>query len=393
MASRHQIPAMHRAAILAAIRSEGPISRAELARRLHLRPSSVTEQVRELMSEGLICEVGQGGSDGGRPPVLLDIARAGNYAIGITLEPRGIAAALVQWDGTILARAPLQSVDAGSSPETLEDAAIAVTEEVLADAAVPLSSVHTIGVGVSALVDTTANEAIFSSTFSELGRFRFDRLAEHFGKPVYLEDIAYLMALGERWFVYPKDPRPLVFLLISSGTCGAVLSPAGTPELPRFAAEFGHMVLDADGPICGCGRRGCLEAFVSETALVATANRLLGAPGHPPLGLEEVARLVHEGNPVAQSILSTAAEHLGLAVASISSIFAPALLVLGGSVVEAWRDQLVPQVRAHARSHLLEFLQDRVEIVPSQLGSDAALLGSAARALDAAFVAPRLLPV
>lgn len=393
MPSRHQIPAMHRAAVLAAIRSDGPLSRAELARRLRLRPSSVTEQVRQLMGEGLIHEVGPGGSNGGRPPVMLDIARAGNYALGITIEPRGIAGALVQWDGTIVARAPLQPLDAGSSASDLEGAAIAIIDQVLAQTEVPLSRVHGIAVGISALVDATANEAIFSSTFSEAGRFRFDRLAEHFGKPVYLEDIAYLMALGERWFVYPKDPRPLVFLLISSGTCGAVLAPAGAPELPRFSAEFGHMVLNTSGPICGCGKRGCLEAFLSENALLATANRLLRAPDQDPIGLSDVARLAEGGNPTAKSIVSTAAEHLGVAVANICSVFAPAQLVLGGSVVEAWGRWLLPEVQTYAREHLLQFLQDRIEVVPSRLGSDAALVGSAARTLDAVFAASHLLPV
>ncbi len=381
---------MQRAAILFAIRSRGPISRAELARGLDLRPSSVTELVRELMSDGIIAEVGQGGSNGGRPPVMLDIARAENWAVGVTIEPRGIQAAVVQWDGTILSRAGTDPVDPDSSAEALEQAAIAVTEEALAVAAVPLSRVHGIGVGVSALVDTAANEAIFSSTFSEAGRFRLDGLTARFGKPVYLEDLAYLMALGERWFIYPNDPRSLVFLLISSGTCGAVLAPASTPELPRFAAEFGHMVVDVNGPLCGCGKRGCLEAFVSEIALLATANRLLAGSHRGSLTLDQVADLVKGGNPIAESIVAAAGDNLGVAIANISSIFSPALLVLGGSVVESWGQWLIPQASARVRSHLLEFLQGRVEIVASRLGSDAPLLGSAARALDAFFAVPDL---
>ncbi len=387
MSRRQRIPTIHRSAVLSAIREFGPLSRADLARTLRLRPSSVTSQARELMSEGLIAEVGPGYSNSGRPPVLLDIARTGNYSIGLVIEPGGITAGMVQWDGTIVARSPICPVRPSIAPAELEPLAIALAEQVLTDSAVPLERVHGISVGVSAMVDTAANEAVFSSTFSRIRRLRFDGLVEHFGRPVYLEDIAYLMALGERWFVYPNDRRTLVFLLVSQGTCGAVLAPAGDPELPRFAAEFGHMVLDANGPLCGCGKRGCLEAVLSENALLATSQRLLSTPQNGAVTLDSVARMVEAGSQAAAGVVSAAADHLGLAVANIASVFAPALIVVGGSVLEVWGRWLLPEGRTAAHRHLLDSLRDRVEVLPSRLGADAALIGCAARTLDAVFSA------
>ncbi|MHB0878106.1 MAG: ROK family transcriptional regulator [Anaerolineae bacterium] len=390
MPPRHQIPQWERAAVLSAIRSLGPVSRAELARSLDLRPSSVTEFVRGLISEGIVTEVGQGGSNGGRPPVLLDIDRQGNYAVGVTIEPRAIRAAVVRWDGTIISRATSSAASIFSTAAALEAAAIIVADEAVAAANVDAARVRGIGVGISAMVDPSANEVLFSSTFAAAGRFRLDGLAQHFGKPVHVEDIAYLMALGERWFVYPNDDRPLVFMLISSGTCGAVLEPWAPVGSMRFAAEFGHMVVDANGALCGCGRRGCLESSLSEIALVATANRLLAATGPQPLTLADVAALVRQGNPVAQRIVDAAAQQLGVAVANLASIFAPALFVIGGSVIEAWGQWLLPGPDSEVHSQVMDYLRGRVEIVPSRLGEDAPLLGSAARVLEAFFAAPQM---
>lgn len=376
---------MHRTSVLSAIREFGPISRADLSRTLSLRPSSVTEQARELLAEGIVAEVGSGHSSNGRPPVLLDIARSSNYAVGIVIELGGVSAGLIQWDGTIVARSSLLSVPPSVPPSELEQQAVEAAEQVLNENRVPLERVHGISVGVSALVDTAINEAVFSSTFSQVRRLRFDRLSEHFGRPVYLEDIAYLMALGERWFVYPTDRRPLVYLLVSQGTCGAVLSPAGDTEFPRFAAEFGHMVIVPNGPLCGCGKRGCLEALLSENALLATSQRLLSTPNNSTVTLASVADMVEEGNLVAAGVVETAAEYLGLAVANIASVFAPALIVVGGTVPDAWGRWLLPAGRRAARNYLLDSLRDRVEVLPSRLGGDAALIGCAARVMDAVF--------
>lgn len=386
--SRYPVQDLDRSAILESIRTLGPISRADLARSLSLRPSSVTEIARQLIADGIITEVGQGSSDGGRPPTLLDINRVSNYAVSCTVEPRGITAALVRWDCAILSRAS-RAVTATGGPAELEAAILSTMEEALGSADVPSGRVRGISVGISALVDPAANEAVFSSTLTAARHFRLDRLEERFGRPVYMDDIAYLMALGERWFIYPNEERPLVFLLVASGTCGAVIEPWAPPGAPRFASEFGHMVVDASGPLCGCGKRGCLEAFVSEPAILATASRLLGNHREPPATIGEIADLARAGNAVAERIIETVAEHLQMAVANLANVFAPALIVLGGTVVDTWGDLLMSDIQDRLPHHLMEYLQPRVSVVASRVGPDVPLLGGAARVMQACFSSPR----
>jgi len=391
MPPRHRIAELERAAVLSMIRSRSPISRAELARSLNLRPSSVTEFVRELIDDGLVAEIGEGSPNGGRPPRLLDIDRSRNYAVGVTLEPRGLFAALVRWDGSILSRSR-RELSATSDASALIAASVKAIEEVLTRASVPMDRVHGIGVGISALVDAAANETVCSSTFSDARGLRLDVLADRFGKPVYLEDIAYLMALGERWFVYPHDSRPLVLLFLGSGVCGAVLEPWAGRDGPRFAAEFGHVVVEPDGPRCGCGNRGCLEALVSEDALLGRAREALGLNSQAALSLEAIAELAAVGNREARRLIDEAAQDLARVTAALVNVFSPVLMVFAGSVIDAWQSLLLPRLLHHTGDYALPELLNRAEIVSSRLGADCALIGSAARVIQAVFEPPEAWP-
>ena len=391
MLSRHLIPESQRSTILAEIHVNGPVSRAELARRLNLRPSSVSEFVRDLMAQGLLVEVGEGNPNGGRPPVLVDVDRRHNYALGLTIEPRRVTAAVVRWDGTILDRI-LVPLSADSELAVLMGAVEEACHSLLSSAEASGDRLRGIGVGISALVDPRANEAVFSSTLVAARRLRLDGIAERFGLPVYLEDVAYMMALGERWFVYPADKRALVLVYMGGGTCGAVLEPWAGPDDPRFAAEFGHVVVDPGGPVCGCGKRGCLEAFVSEKALLSAAERLFGSRTGSPPSLEDVAELARSGDGLAKQLVASSAEHLGVVMSNVVNILAPALMVVGGPIVDAWEDLLLPELDRCLREHSLSQLLARVEVVRSRLGADAALMGSAARVMQAVFRAPSLEP-
>ncbi len=388
---RRRIAALQRSAILRQIWVHGPQSRASLARRLKLRPSSVTSLTRELLDTGLLREVGEGRPNGGRPPLLLDVDRAGNYALALTVESRGLTVALVRWD----AQVPHRVFEPIRPDENLLPFLQAVTrtcERVLAEAGVGRERVRGVGVGISALVDPAANEAVFSSTLAAVQRLRLDFLAQSLGLPVYLEDIAYMMALGERWFVYPGDHRALVMVYVGGGTCGAILEPWARPHSPRFACEFGHMVVDPDGPPCGCGKRGCLEAYVSERALLVQAEQLFGRRNGVSPTLAAVAEWAKEGDPAARQFIAAAGEYLGVMLANLVNVLAPALVVVGGSLLDTWGSLLWAELERCLQEHALPQLLRQVEVVPARLGEDAALIGCAARVMQAVWESPEAAP-
>ncbi len=216
-----------------------------------------------------------------------------------------------------------------------------------------------------------------------------------FGLPVRVVNDASLAAVGEHTFGVGVGTRDLVYVTVSTGIGGGMVS-NGEPVLGSrgFAGEVGHMTLVQDGPECSCGKRGCLEALASGTALARNAAaRMPGTPGSLLWQLADGnagdvdARAVLEaaamGDQLATELRSAFTGHLGAGLANLLNIFDPDVLVLGGGVsrsIHTFFPELVESVRRHAMAHL----QTRVPIAYSVLGDDAALLGAAQLAFRAA---------
>jgi glucokinase len=156
----------------------------------------------------------------------------------------------------------------------------------------------------------------------------------------------------------------------------------------RTAFEFGHMEVVADGPLCGCGRRGCLEAVASRLAISAAAAAA-AYRGEAPALLRQtgtdlakirsraLAASVAGGDRAVEEILRTAARRIGVAVGNVVNLLAPDVVVLGGGLVEALEELLVSEVRAAAAARAMPAFADLFRVVPAKLGDDAAVLGAA----------------
>ncbi len=216
-----------------------------------------------------------------------------------------------------------------------------------------------------------------------------DILAEEFGLPVYLGNDANLAALAEHRFGAGKGSANLVYLTISTGIGGGVVSEGQLVHGRHgLASEPGHMVLEREGPRCGCGKKGCLEALASGTAIAREAREALMA-GRPSLIAElaggEVhrvdARLVAEaaqrGDALAQEIYQRAGFYIGLGIVNLMHLFNPEVVVLGGGVSRAG-DLLLAPIREVVAERALASFQEDFSIVLSGLGDDAGLLGAAA---------------
>ena len=220
-----------------------------------------------------------------------------------------------------------------------------------------------------------------------------DILADEFGLPVYLGNDANLAALAEHRFGAGKGSANLVYLTISTGIGGGVVSEGQLVHGRHgLASEPGHMVLERGGPRCGCGKKGCLEALASGTAIAREAREALMA-GRPSLigeladgELHRVdARLVAEaaerGDPLAQEIYHRAGFYIGLGIVNLMHIFNPEVVILGGGVTRAG-DLLMAPIRKAVAERALAPFQEDFTIVLSGLGGDVGLLGAAAWAFS-----------
>ncbi len=217
-------------------------------------------------------------------------------------------------------------------------------------------------------------------------------LARHFSVPVCTGNDATLAALGEHVFGAARGVDDLVYLTISTGVGGGVITGGklllGTRGL---AAELGHIIIDKTGPPHPCGHAGCLESLVSGTAIArrgAAAVRDGRSPGILALaGSAEAVRAEHvfqaaaQGDRGAGDLAHAVAHEMGLGIASCVHVFNPRLVILGGGVMRNWpalRDEVVETVR---RTVMPGFF-DGLEITTTRFGDDVGMVGAVALVLQ-----------
>jgi glucokinase len=150
-----------------------------------------------------------------------------------------------------------------------------------------------------------------------------------------------------------------------------------------ITGEFGHLPLEPeDGPLCGCGRRGCLEAFVGRSGILDIHQRLCLEAGTPPpdgMGIQELGRLADEQDEPALRAFALAGKYLGRGLAILVNLLNPELIVLGGGVARTGEPLLGPALRAMHETALPACMED-VRIELTALGDDAGILGAACAA-------------
>ena len=213
------------------------------------------------------------------------------------------------------------------------------------------------------------------------------KLSEHFGVPVHLDNDANLAALAEWQYGAGKGHHDLIYLTISTGIGGGVISSDRLVEgFHGMGGELGHMLIDPDGPLCGCGKRGHIESFSSGPSIVRYVNEQLNRgeksslQADPNLSAAQVADAALQEDSLAISAFSRAGDYLGIAVANFLAIFNPSVLVFGGGVSQVG-DLLFKPFEDSLRRHIFHphYLDDLV-IAKAALGDDAGLLGALALA-------------
>lgn len=378
------------ALILRHVHRDGALTRAELTQRLGVSRSTVGALVSDLASLGLVEEsVPSGGARVGRPSHVVGPHLAGPFVVGVDVDVTHVASASVCIGGVVLER---RSIPTG--PPSPEEAA-----DLVADAVAGLgrdSGRRVLGVGVSVpgtIVKRTRTVGVAPNLEWRdvpLG----DLLSERFGPdlPVAVGNDADLSLLAELSRGTARGCDDVVYLIGRTGV-GAGIIVNGAPLLGRDGrpGELGHNVVDSNGPECHCGKRGCLETFIGDAALLRLAGRDV------PLTDENVAAVfvdAQHGDAGALEAVRTVARWLGQALGSLVNTLNPQRVILGGSlsrVLEIARPEIEHALALYAfdPGHPVELAQPR-------FGVDSALLGAAelafAELLDDPFHGAAALP-
>jgi glucokinase len=312
---------------------------------------------------------------------------AKGFYVGVDVGGTKIAAGLVTAGGKILAWEKVSTPRKGG-PGAVMSAIARVVRGVIRDGGRKARKLKGIGIGVPGLVDARSGKVLAAPNVDIAGYPIAAELRRRFEARVAIGNDVNLGVLGERWLGAGRGVDDFVGLFPGTGVGGGVVS-GGELLLGAHGAagELGHVVLDPAGPRCGCGARGCLEAYASRTAIEAAIRA--GVRGGESSGIVELnggkldvikskvlARALRRRDPLVTRVMRAAAERLGEGCVSIRHCFDPEIFVMGGGLIEACGDFILPIVRRRLAQDTLFKKAGECRVVPSRLGDDAVVLGA-----------------
>lgn len=327
---------INRRVVLNLIRKHQPISRADIARRARLQRSTVSTITEQLIAERWVTTGAFGNLPRGRKPTFLHFNGGRAGVIGIDLRPMETTVVLADLEMRFLAQETISTGrDARRFIPVLCERVCRLVKSY------PQVTCEGIGVALPGRIDPSSSCLVFAPNLGweavDLGK----PLAEATGLSVELENAANACALAEIWSeTCPENTRNLIAITISEGVgVGIVLNGQLVRGTTGLAGEFGHIVIQENGPPCRCGQRGCLEACGSNTAAVryfseVATNRT--AKSASP-AFDSILRMAEEGDRNACDSLNRMAHYLGIGVAMIATSLSPDVIVLVGEVTRVWK--------------------------------------------------------
>ena len=372
-----QIRAANRADIINALRVFGPVARVEIGSITGLSPATVTAITSELADQKVIHEIkGNGVNVGrGRPRVLIDLNPDHACVLGIKLSINEIRLMLGDLKGNILAEAIVTV-----KTQTLDT--VALNAELVLEATRFMARypqhqrrLVSLGIALQGFVDRHRGHVVWSPALNIRNVNLTQALAEAFHCPVELANDANCIAHAIQEHPSHADCRDFMVIMIGYGVGGGLIV-NGELYSGHFgaAAEFGHTKYSHDGPQCACGKRGCIEAYVSDYALYRDASAVMDLPAtdsrHPSeKQMQNLTQLARDGNPYALELYRRSGHVLGYGIANILALMSPEQVIVSGPGVRAYEfmeqgiqegitDSLVPELVGLSRVEAYPWSED-----------------------------------
>jgi len=370
---------INRQIVLNYVREREPISRAEIARETDLQRSTISAIVEDLKTEGLVEEVGEGESTGGRRPTMLKLRAAGPIALGVSITPTYTTIATSDLAGRVIDQEEFPT-DAQKTLSQLIDVVRAFTQRYK-------GSIEGVGVSLPGLVDPSTGTALYIPYFLWRDLPISEMISDAVGLPVVIDNDANAIALAELWFGRPEvlNARDFILVLVAEGVGTGIIFDGQVYRGQRGAAgEFGHMVIGSGAPVlCSCGSDDCWEAFSSERAAIARYLESSGAS--PQTTFIEVVDRALAGEAHAEAALVETARQLGVGISNLIIGFSPEAVVVGGEIARAW--DLIESALTETIGNSVRRGLPSARILPSTLGENPTLRGAISLVLASKFAA------
>lgn len=369
-------------------------SRPQIAEHLGTSLPTASALARDMLAESLLIEAGRGPSTGGRPAAIVELNKDFAQAVGISVSRREIIGVLTDMNGLILAQLGGQT----EGPFDREH----VLEQIIDMTAALLKSPQTrrpagIGIGISGIVDSDDGVSVQFPYLSDWHNVPLGNLLhERFSLPVVIWNDVQVAAQAALRHGAGRLSDDFLYLHVSKGIgLGVVAGGILLRGHLGHAGELGHVVVDPNGPICHCGNFGCLESVASPPAVVAGAIDALGrgvqssvlrkSGGRTEaITIGTILEAARENDRLANNLLTTAADHIGQALANAANILNPEMVVLGGILAgeEEGASVFTDRIIRKLNHTILPALAGKTRVIVSPLGPLAAPIGAATVVID-----------
>jgi N-acetylglucosamine repressor len=373
---------INRQIVLNYVREREPISRAEIARETALQRSTISTIVESLKTEGLIEEIGEGESTGGRRPTLLRLRMSGPIAIGVDITPTETTIASSDLAGRVVEQ---EQFPTNIIPEkTISRVVDCVREMVRRNH----GAIEGVGISLPGLVDPMTGKAIFIPYFKWRDLSVAQPISSATGLSVLIDNDANAAALAELWFGRPEvsEARDFIMVLVAEGVGTGIVFDGQIYRGERGAAgEFGHMIIGPEAPVrCSCGNYDCWEAFASERAVLARyLNYSNGSVEHNKPSINKLVERALAGESAAKTALIETAHYLGIGISNLIVGFSPEAVVVGGTITRAW--SLVAEALGETIERSIRRGLPSARILASTLGERPTLMGALSLVLAGKF--------
>jgi predicted NBD/HSP70 family sugar kinase len=366
----------NRLRVIDALRRTGPASRADITRAAGLSRATVSGLVAELLDSGVLVERRDGATPrAGRPPLLLALDPHAGAALGVDFGHRHLRVAVADLNADVLAERRVDlDVDHDAAAHAL-DTATALVDDLLTAAHVRRDALLGCGMGLPGPIDRptgTVGSSVIMPGWA--GRRGAAELADRLSLPVAVDNDANLGALAEMTYGAARGAHDLIYVKVASGIgAGLVIGGRLHHGSRGLAGELGHVHVDPAGPVCRCGKRGCLETVASGSALLALLRESHGED----LTLDDIVALVRAGEVGPSRVVQDAGRAIGRALSDACNLLNPELVVVGGDLARAG-EPLLEGIRESLSRYALPEAADAARVTAGVLGDRAEVLGALA---------------
>jgi predicted NBD/HSP70 family sugar kinase len=358
--------------LLSLVAARPAVTRSDLARLTGLARSTVSQRVDALLRGGLLQDLGDGPSTGGRRPLLVALDPGLGVVLAADIGATHCRLAIADLTGQIVA-----DLGQGAPVTDGPDAVLTLVRDgfmkLLDEAGRGPGDVRAIGIGVPGPVEFATGTVVQPPIMPGWDGLRIpDWFRPHFPARVLVDNDVNVMALGEYWG-RGMTTGELLFVKVSTGIgCGIVSHGAVHRGADGAAGDIGHVhVADQDDTLCACGNTGCLEAVASGSAVA----RRLSQEGLQVRTARDVVELAQAGDARAVRGVRVAGERIGAVLASLVNFYNPSDIIVGGALADL-RDDLLAGIRGVVYHRALPLATRRLTIETTTLGTRAGVLGA-----------------